>query len=61
MSKPISSYPTSQQATVIARRLRNYDPKGNGLGTASAKQAAELIMIRARASKLAAKQPKARE
>lgn len=38
MSKGIRSYPESQRALVVARRMRQYNPKGtNGLGTLAAK------------------------
>lgn len=38
MSKSIASYPDSMRSVVIARRMRNYDPKGgNGIGTLAAK------------------------
>lgn len=38
MSKAIASYPEHQRPMVIARRMRQYDPKGaNGCGVLAAK------------------------
>lgn len=38
MTKAIRSYPEKMQSAVVARRMRQYDPKGpNGLGVLSAK------------------------
>lgn len=37
MSRAIRSYPKAMQPTVVARRMRTYDPKGwNGIGTLAA-------------------------
>lgn len=37
MSKSIASYPESMRATVVARRMRQYNPKGgNGIGVLAA-------------------------
>ena len=47
MSKPIASYPSHQQSTVISRRMRQYDPKGsNGMGTLAAKAAYDKKLLR---------------
>lgn len=38
MSKSIASYPSHMQAQVVARRMKQYDPKGiNGCGVLAAK------------------------
>lgn len=38
MTKAIASYPKSMRPTVVARRMRSYDPKGsNGMGTLAAR------------------------
>ncbi len=38
MTKAIASYPEHMRPTVVARRMRAYDPKGhNGMGTLAAK------------------------
>lgn len=39
MSKGIASYPEHMRPTVVARRMKAYDPDGfNGIGTLAAKQ-----------------------
>lgn len=38
MTKSIASYPEHMRPTVVARRMRQYDPRGgNGAGTLAAK------------------------